>query len=72
MLNPNTRCFNLRPKYECDITCALPDIKKGEKDCISCHMPKIISKTMFAKNTIANDTVNVEVVSHRIGIYKTN
>ena len=57
---------------ESDITCALPDVQKGEKDCVSCHMPKTISKTMFAKNSLANDTVNVEVISHLIGIYKTN
>ena len=65
------KCIGCHQK-ESDTTCTLSEAQKGEQDCVSCHMPKTISKTMFAKNSIANDTVNVEVISHLIGIYNTN
>jgi len=63
------KCLECHQKDE-DIKCSLSNSKKSQNNCISCHMPKIISKTMFAKNNITNDTINIKVVSHLIDIYK--
>ena len=51
------------------VMCAIPSEERDQESCVSCHMPKTVSKTMFAKNGINEDTVNVEVVSHYIKVY---
>jgi len=50
--------------------CNLSIKQQGTKNCIDCHMPSVISKSMFAKNNVAKDTINIKIISHYIGIYE--
>ena len=54
-------------KLNCGLDMALR--VESKKNCISCHMPEIKSKSMFKANAITKDTISVKVFSHYIGVY---
>ncbi len=65
------KCISCHDKSS-DCSLDMTTRTNSTQNCITCHMPKIKSKSMFKTTAIAKDTISVSVYSHHIRVYQNS